>query len=315
MTKQLLLVLLVCLLPLPGFARESYSIKYEYKVKPKFARPVDGTIVRIPIPKTFLGQRVDYFKTFASSSRVKQSRAVDQFGQEVVLFNLPSIRSGQEIVVGFNTLVELKPYKIYLDRSKAGSLASIPKKIKVEYTNDIQGVYDLKNSDIKRIAGQFQKNYPNIVDRVKAVHNYVASLIKYDRDGKWRSAGYTIRSRKGSCSEFCFLFSALLRSNGIPTRFVGTSRLRTRKKFPYKDKVWHRIVEAYIPPYGWVPFDPTRDRGNPPKNKFVGSYEFRSLIVMVGGGNSSVLGKTNYIGSNNNHRLLKRTRVFTWNKR
>jgi transglutaminase-like putative cysteine protease len=61
------------------------------------------------------------------------------------------------------------------------------------------------------------------------------------------------------CQDFAHLMIAVLRSAGIPARYVsgyifgGDSRVLGAEAS-------HAWCEAYLPPYGWVGFDPTNER-------------------------------------------------------
>jgi transglutaminase-like putative cysteine protease len=92
---------------------------------------------------------------------------------------------------------------------------------------------------------------------------------------------------------------------------VGSSHLRTTTDFPYKDEAWHRWIEVYLPPYGWIPFDATIDRGKHPSQKCSGSYDYRTLRVSRGGVESDILGQS-YVGCSNHTDDLERERYFVW---
>jgi len=68
-----------------------------------------------------------------------------------------------------------------------------------------------------------------------------------------------LRARAGVCQDFAHLMIAVLRSAGIPARYVsgyifgGDSRVLGAVAS-------HAWCEAYLPPYGWVGFDPTNER-------------------------------------------------------
>jgi len=69
-------------------------------------------------------------------------------------------------------------------------------------------------------------------------------------------ASWVLRERIGVCDEIASLYAALLRSLGIPVRFVYGISYTTPDIV--KDR-WgpHGWVEVYFPGEGWVPFDPT----------------------------------------------------------
>jgi hypothetical protein len=61
--------------------------------------------------------------------------------------------------------------------------------------------------------------------------------------------------RKGSCTSSANLAAALLRANGIPARILAGYATW------YGAHQTHYIVEAWVPDYGWFPFEPTLLQG------------------------------------------------------
>jgi len=97
----------------------------------------------------------------------------------------------------------------------------------------------------REIAGGERNPYRLVEKFIK----WVVENVKYD---PWvpedRGALWTLRNLRGDCSQKSQLIVALLRASGVPARLV--------QGIPYGDIfVGHRWFEAYIPPYGWLPFD------------------------------------------------------------
>lgn len=68
------------------------------------------------------------------------------------------------------------------------------------------------------------------------------------------------RNRRGVCQDYAHLMIAVLRSCGVPARYVS-GYLNTQPP-PGKKKVWgadasHAWVAAWFPHQGWIDFDPT----------------------------------------------------------
>ncbi|MEK6905784.1 MAG: transglutaminase-like domain-containing protein, partial [Nanoarchaeota archaeon] len=60
----------------------------------------------------------------------------------------------------------------------------------------------------------------------------------------------TLQTKSGICDDYAKLFVALARAAGIPSRYV-TLYVQREKVEP------HASAEIYLPPYGWIPLDPT----------------------------------------------------------
>jgi len=93
-----------------------------------------------------------------------------------------------------------------------------------------------------------------------AVSRHIYRTFVYD------TAATTVRStlaealerRAGVCQDFAHLMIAALRSAGIPARYASGYIFRG-KSHVLGAEASHAWCEAYLPPYGWVGFDPTND--------------------------------------------------------
>lgn len=84
---------------------------------------------------------------------------------------------------------------------------------------------------------------------VENIVRWIIDRMEYDMDDSWDDAATGLARGTGSCSEYSFVFSALARLNGIPTRLAGGVQL---------DESLHRWTELWYPGTGWVPVDVTK---------------------------------------------------------
>jgi len=68
-----------------------------------------------------------------------------------------------------------------------------------------------------------------------------------------------LKLRMGVCQDFAHVHLGLCRSVGIPARYVSGYFFNTTRR-PREIEASHAWIEAWIPDYGWAPFDPTHDR-------------------------------------------------------
>ena len=69
-----------------------------------------------------------------------------------------------------------------------------------------------------------------------------------------------LRSRKGVCQDFAHIMTALLRQMRIPCRYVSGYLYRDAKAADRSPEgATHAWVEAFVPPSGWIAFDPTNN--------------------------------------------------------
>ena len=101
-------------------------------------------------------------------------------------------------------------------------------------------------------------------DRIGAwchkVSRHINRTFTYDKDAT--TVRTTVRealaTRAGVCQDFAHVMIAVLRSAGIPARYVSGYIFRGESRV-LGAEASHAWCEAYLPPYGWVGFDPTND--------------------------------------------------------
>lgn len=125
----------------------------------------------------------------------------------------------------------------------------------------------LRSEEIIRITPEIQEKAEEIIgtetDAVQAIFNvgrWVKDNIEYDLNSVTADASqpsdWVLEQRYGVCDELTSLFIAMLRSQGIPARFVSGVAYTNLETL---DTNWgpHGWAEVWIPGYGWVPYDVT----------------------------------------------------------
>jgi transglutaminase-like putative cysteine protease len=69
-----------------------------------------------------------------------------------------------------------------------------------------------------------------------------------------------LRSRQGVCQDFAHIMIALCRNARIPCRYVSGYLYHSSDPHPSADGATHAWVEALLPGFGWLGFDPTTNR-------------------------------------------------------
>lgn len=137
---------------------------------------------------------------------------------------------------------------------------------------------DLPNR-VRNLASEIVQGEGNRYDRAKAVESYFSSTgFEYSTTDVAVPSGnedyvdqFLFESQLGYCDNFSTSMVVLLRSEGIPARwvkgFTGGERVDSRET-PFTDGVQdvyevtsgnaHSWVEVYFPDVGWVPFEPTK---------------------------------------------------------
>jgi hypothetical protein len=141
---------------------------------------------------------------------------------------------------------ELLPYstRIILIRAKL-SLSDTPNKIPVKDIAPFLLAEKYIESDTPEIS-MFAKKFkdPEPVESAKKIFNWVSHNVEYSGYLKSdRGALYALTNKKGDCTEFMYLFTALCRANNIPARGIGGYICKESKILEPSD--YHNWAEFY----------------------------------------------------------------------
>ncbi len=157
------------------------------------------------------------------------------------------------------------------EQESSSTLNDIPQKYKEKYlhseyirTQDsTKYVIFVDNEEIRTLALKITSQYSTILDKLKAIHTYIARNYHYEASTRdyIKSAVEVLHSGSGDCDELSFLYVSLARSIGIPAWVVYG--------LLYDGTTWgyHAWVRTYIPDIGEVDCDVVSDLG---QIKFVG---------------------------------------------
>jgi len=291
-----------------------FDLEFQHRLTNTTKGYLEDIRIYVPVPADCYQQRVTNLVWLRGGQPAKVLIQKDQYGQQLASFSWQKLPPAGNLVVGFRCRAALhKPPKTRLPESAGDETGKIPSEVRTAYTKDSQ-IYGLASVPIRRKARELVDGRKNLVERVRAIYDFVAQDLTYLRQGGWDPAPEVLARKSGSCSEFSYVFSSLCRANGIPTRFVGATMFRPKqvKEYPYVDKVWHRWVQIYFPGVGWVHMDPTRDRGKPAKHEFFGRQPGPALVLSHQGGNSKFL-RNHYVSADNqSSKKVNRARRFSW---
>jgi transglutaminase-like putative cysteine protease len=116
------------------------------------------------------------------------------------------------------------------------------------------------NEDIIEKASELASGKDDEVEVVDTLAFWVNSNVAYTFETMTAEASqkssWVMANREGVCDELTSLFISMLRSLGIPARFVAGISYTNSPLFENK---WgpHGWAEVYFPGYGWVPYDVT----------------------------------------------------------
>ncbi|AGN35170.1 transglutaminase domain-containing protein [Bacillus paralicheniformis] len=133
---------------------------------------------------------------------------------------------------------------------------------------------------VKTLAHDLTKDEDNIYDKAKAIEKYLGSSeFSYETEDVAVPKGeqdyvdqFLFETKIGYCDNFSTAMIVLLRSAGIPARWVkgytsgeyaGTTADRKRTIYEVTNNNAHSWVEVYFEGQGWVTFEPTKGFLNP----------------------------------------------------
>lgn len=104
-------------------------------------------------------------------------------------------------------------------------------------------------SRVVTLAAELTKDKETTNDKIKAVYEFIVKNISYDYElAKTVVSGYVpeldtvLAKKKGICFDYAAVMTAMLRSQGVPTKMV----------FGYTGSVYHAWINTYSEETGWV---------------------------------------------------------------
>lgn len=140
---------------------------------------------------------------------------------------------------------------------------------------------------VTTLAKQLTADATTSYDKAMAIQTYLRELpydpkIKLPAQGNYDAVDYFLFTQKGYCDYFGTVMAIMLRSVGVPAR-LATGYLPGiydfgMQRYSVSEKDGHAWTEVYLPPYGWIEFEPTP--GKAPIVRPAGSLLSKEPFVM-----------------------------------
>ncbi len=128
-----------------------------------------------------------------------------------------------------------------------------------EYTKPSANI-DSDNPVIVKKASELAEGETELYGVVFNMAEWTRTSIQYNLSTLTakasQKASWVMQNRRGVCDEITTLFIAMLRSVGVPAKFVSGVAYTESPLFP-QDWGGHGWAEVYFPGSGWIPFDVT----------------------------------------------------------
>ena len=163
----------------------------------------------------------------------------------------------QKLLIDMDSTVRVEDKPIRISEKIDFPLRNLPEEV-MFYTEPAE-IIDI-NDNIINLASEIASGKDDAVDVVDTIAVWVNTNIKYNLSTVTaeasQKASWVIINREGVCDELTSLFIAMVRSLGIPARFVAGISYTNSPDVPYN---WgpHGWAEVYFPGYGWIPYDVT----------------------------------------------------------
>lgn len=126
----------------------------------------------------------------------------------------------------------------------------------VEYTSPEERI-ESSHPAIKNAARKIVGDETNPLEKARLIYDFVSGLdLKYEEGRVKQDALNAYTTGYGDCGDYAYLFVALCRAEGIPSRIVAGTHAIGSEEWDFK--YTHLWAEFYLPNYGWITVDPTR---------------------------------------------------------
>jgi hypothetical protein len=261
MKYKSLLLLIILILPLtyaseyPNWNSVSDSLLLEFKTSTDITiehTSTDYIIKNMNLSLSFF-PRNDYRQNLAKFQVTPANYQKDN--NLIFNWNNPN-KDNYEIKIDSNIRTINMPKKI--EKKVKFPIDNIPKgyELFLEETE----LMDYNNEAIIELASELAEGEDDIYELIFKIGVWTNENIEYSLDTITADASlpasWVLTNRRGVCDELTNLFISLVRTLGVPAKFVAGISYTESELFTEN---WgtHGWAEVYIPNYGWVPFDVT----------------------------------------------------------
>ena len=210
--------------------------------------PSETTDVQLYVPLV----QNETARHFAMINRI--SPAPQQFlednGNAYAYWNVEAVPAGHTLTVSINYHVLAFNVGFLVDSNLVGTYDE-DSVIYQEHTAPeelIESNHTLIVSTAEDVVGEEENPH----EMALRIYDFVVDRLTYEAQPEERGALWALQNRRGDCSEYSYLFVALCRAVGIPSRVVTGFAFSSYSESLSDGHMW---TEYYLENYGWVPTD------------------------------------------------------------
>jgi transglutaminase-like putative cysteine protease len=238
-------------------------ISIQHNTRFRYSNLIMQSVMEVRMqPRTEGIQRCLHFKLI-TTPRARIAEYRDHLGNAVHTFDVPGAH--KQLTITAETLVEMytpSPLPNTLPESMWESIDYLGERVEywdMLHAGERTAVTSLLMQFRDEIGAYRQRDPLSLLrdlnTRIYRAFDYDPSSTTVDS-----TIDEALETRHGVCQDYAHIMAALVRTLGIPCRYVSGYLYHQRNK---KDRsnpdATHAWVEAYLPPLGWVGFDPTNN--------------------------------------------------------
>jgi len=199
------------------------------------------------------------------------STFTDDYGNRFARFVITDMSRGERIPVTLEWRIKVEQLSFNLNGCDDSAVPP-----DVERYLESEEFIQSDTSQIRAKAASLASGKSSPCEIVAAIYDYVISSTAYaGYIPEIRGAQYCLQNKRGDCTEFSALMTALCRAAGIPARMIeGVTNM--------EDDEIHGWMEAYLAGLGWVPFDPTWGRHVGDREKCLAAMTADHIPLVIG---------------------------------
>ncbi len=228
-----------------------------------YSEPVTDSVMEVRKHPRSEGPQRSLRFTLDVRPRAKLFHYRDEFGNIVHTFDLPAPHD--RLAVKSEAVVEVKPLPALPDRLSAAAWDEIDAAAHDPAFYDLllPGPFTHPTPLLHRFAEEigFQRG-PDPLTTVLALNETMYTSFGYEQNVTMVDSPIddALEARRGVCQDFTHIMLALLRQVGVPSRYVSGYLYHGQEDRDRSEAdASHAWVECWLPPLGWVGFDPTNN--------------------------------------------------------
>jgi transglutaminase-like putative cysteine protease len=238
----------------------SHTTEYKYAV------PASESFAELRVwPQANPSQRILH-RRLAISPQTQVDHYVDYFGNNVEFFTIPHRHNSLTVTAEAEVETSLvEPPAAALDIS-VGEARQIFNSMRYQLFEFLEPSHYVPLNQHQRLRKKFFKQADSFGDTLRALYTWIFKNFEYKSGATDISTPIrdVVKQRRGVCQDFAHLMLAILRSNGIPARYVSgyieAYDPETTDPELIGASASHAWVEVFLPGGTWWGLDPTNNQ-------------------------------------------------------